>query len=110
MLAWACHLTLLEQAVEKAAHADVAAIVPKVLGIAFRDDALAHGVEHDAAVHDAKNAIELMGHDDHGEPETAIHREDELVELGRAHGVEACRWFVEEDEPRLESKGARNGR
>ena len=58
------------------------------------------------AIGDAEDALELVRHEDDREPEGLRERQDQLVEIGRHHGIEAGRRLVEEDELGLERERA----
>jgi hypothetical protein len=79
--------------------------------ISRNDDALRLLVEHDAALGDLEDAVELVGDEDHREPEPLVQSEDQL---GRARpssrDPSPRRRLVEEDEPRLERHGPRDRR
>ena len=54
-------------------------------------------------------AVQVVRHHEDREPERALERQDEIVELGRGDGVEAGRRLVEEDDLGIERQRARQG-
>src|SRR5690606_1881223 len=90
------YLHLAHSAIEEGAHTSISAVVSQFSWIARGNDAAAGLVQHDAAVDDSEDAVELMGDHDHGEIQAPVHGQDELVELGGTHGVEPSRGLVQE--------------
>src|SRR6185503_17551200 len=75
-----------------------------------RHDAFRLLVEHDAAVRHEKDAGQFVRHDHYGDAEVVAEREDEVIELDRRDRIESRRWFVEEQQVRLEHQGATDTR
>src|ERR1043166_8965982 len=86
-----------------------AALVTKLARISLGQDALGFSVEDDAPLDDLEDALELVGHDHHRQTEPLAQGEHQLVELHRAHRVEAGRGLVEEEQRWLEGHGSSNG-
>ena len=63
---------------------------------------LRRGVEHDAAVGDRVDALELVRHDHERDAEAPRELADRLVEAGRGDRVQARRGLVQEEDPRVE--------
>src|SRR6476620_1463157 len=72
----------LSLAIEELTHARVGAAVAQVGGPAVGDDAARNRVEHDGAIGDGEDALQLVRHHHEGEAEVLAQRQDGAVEPG----------------------------
>src|SRR6185369_1494186 len=87
-------------------HAWVPRARQELLRIARRDRRPRPGVQEDGVVGDGEDAGELVRDHHHRRAEAVAQLEDEVVEVPRAHRVEARRRLVEEQDVGVERHGA----
>src|SRR6266404_789002 len=95
-------------AVEERVDAWIVVRIAQRLWIAARNDPLRAAIEEDAVAHDRENARQLVGDDHRRHAKAPVQREDQRVELRRAHRVETRRGLVEEEQRRVERQRARD--
>src|SRR5690349_1710861 len=98
----------LRLAVEERVHARILARIAQRRRVAARDYAACAAVEHDALISDREDALQLVRDDDGGHAEAVIQRQEQLIELERAHRVETGGRLVEEEQRGIEGERARD--
>ena len=85
-------------------------MVAQVRRRSLGDHRLRPGVEHDAAVGDGVDALELVCHDDERDAEASRELTDRLVEAGRGDRIQAGRRLVQEEDPGIQRHGPGDAR
>jgi hypothetical protein len=78
-------------------------------GVAARQDAAARAVQEHTALDDGEDARELVADQHHRQTEPIAQRADEQIQLAGAHGIQAGRGFVQEQQRGFERERPGDG-